>query len=492
MSVLAVVAALASLALTLPRNAPEPVDRELCERALAPAAGTAAEWLRRAQRAVGVPAAGGPLLHLRSRTARELRDQSDRTYPPYITAISASERWVDPATGVERIETEGSPVAILAGPSAAFVARDSAPAAPSDRTHAHLMSERYLDPWLALADWAGSPDVAVAGVCPVRGYPRVVLRRPGEIGPERLFLDRATALPVALARDERHYFLGPEFVAYLYMTWLDVGGGGLYPMAAARIVDGFRETSRTVLPGAAELAPRADGPSLALPDTDLVQSTDPARRFAAGAPDTVRIGADAFLLASPAFTNVVALERDTVFLMDAPAGEERAREDADWIRRLFPGDHPAVLVALNPTWPHVAGLRWWVAHGAIIVSHDLSRPFLERALRRDWSRAPDLLARTSPRPGLRFRGVADSLSLAGGAILLHEIDGTSGEGTLLAYLRGDRFLWSSDHIQSLEHPSIYERQVVETARRIGLEPRWTSGPHFRLEPWSRLTRAVRD
>jgi hypothetical protein len=34
------------------------------------------------------------------------------------------------------------------------------------------------------------------------------------------------------------------------------------------------------------------------------------------------------------------------------------------VGQLFPGHHATMFVAMNPVWPHIAGLRYWVAHGA--------------------------------------------------------------------------------------------------------------------------------
>ena len=49
-----------------------------------------------------------------------------------------------------------------------------------------------------------------------------------------------------------------------------------------------------------------------------------------------------------------------------------------WVGRLFPGHHPIVVVVTDLAWPHVAGVRYWVAMGATIVSHAGSKEFLSQ------------------------------------------------------------------------------------------------------------------
>ena len=121
------------------------------------------------------------------------------------------------------------------------------------------------------------------------------------------------------------------------------------------------------------------------------------------------------MLRNPGYQETLTLARDTVFVFDATQGEARARQDSAWIGKLFPGKHPIVVVVTDLAWPHVAGVRYWVAQGATIVSHRASRPFLERVVDRRWTDQPDLLERVRARGvRLKFRAVDDSLRLAGG------------------------------------------------------------------------------
>ena len=93
------------------------------------------------------------------------------------------------------------------------------------------------------------------------------------------------------------------------------------------------------------------------------------------------------------YTEAVALVGDTAFVLDATPAEARARQDEEWIAKLFHGDHPVVVVVTDLAWPHIAGVRYWVARGATIVSHRASEDSLRRVVERRWTREPDLLER---------------------------------------------------------------------------------------------------
>ena len=203
-------------------------------------------------------------------------------------------------------------------------------------------------------------------------------------------------------------------------------------------------------------------------------------------PDTARVSDNVFVLRNGGYGEVVALDRDTVFVFDATQGEERVRQDSLWIAALFPGHHPVVLVVTDLAWPHVAGVRAWVARGAIVVGHRAARGFLERVVNRRWTLSPDLLERRRAHAVFRFRAVTDSMSLAGGDIVVFPIDGVASEVALAAFVRPAKFLWASDFVQDVSAPTQYVDEVAAAVRRVGVSPSVVAAEHMKLIPWSRV------
>ena len=199
-----------------------------------------------------------------------------------------------------------------------------------------------------------------------------------------------------------------------------------------------------------------------------------------------QVGPKTYLLSNPGYTEAVTEIGNEVFLLDATQGEERGRKDAEAIARLFPGKHNVTVVITDLAWPHVAGLRYWVASGATIIAHKAAREFLQSVVDRRWIASPDLLEQHRKTARLRFVGVDARYSLSGGAISLHPIDGIGSEVALMAYLPGDRFLWASDYIQTVAEPTAYALEVWRAAAREGLSPERTAAEHLPLTPWSRI------
>ena len=452
-----------------------------------------AALLADAIRAIGAGSLKGRALHLRMTDATVQDYQSDRAYPPFFLAFASRESWYQPATGVARFHGNltfpGSEFDLgqtLSGPSATFVGGDTLRPAPT--AHSAALVLRALDPWPVLYDWAASRKVTVLERCPVRDYPRIVLERAGPYGSERLALDPKTSLPVSLEREEPHY-LWQLSVAYVYSNWKQEGGFSI-PSSSFRMVDGAAEVSRTV--ASSEAIPDDSTPSLRAPISPTAMMPEPPGFLRPTAPDSVRVGTATRLLLNPGYTEAVVLVDDTLYLLDATQGEARARADSAAIERLFPGRHPIVLVVTDLAWPHIAGVRYWVARGATVVSHRISRPFLGRVLERRWTRAPDLYERRRAAARFRFRPVDDSLVLGGGKLRIYPIDGISSEGGLMVYVEGDRFLWAGDYVQTVAEPSTYATEVWRAVRRAGIQPARVAAQHLPLTEWSTVDSLARS
>lgn len=414
--------------------------------------------------------------------------ESDRMYPPSLAEVARVDAWFDPATGVERQETHGtiggyqSAIITLGGATASYIVRDTT-LTPSEALHASLYETRPLNVWAMLDDWLAATDVRVEARCVYRDYPSIVLGREGARGRERLYLDPKSGYPVKLDRIEPHYLWGQRHVEFVYSTWQRAGEARL-PGGTFRVEDGVTMVTRTF--GERRLVPRDSAPAMMLPTRSAAMAFAPSAFLVPTRPDTVRVSPSVYLLRNRGYAETIALVRDTVFVFDATQGEARVQQDSAWIATIFPGRHPIVVVVTDLAWPHVAGVRAWVAHGATIVAHRAARGFLEQVVERRWTLAPDLLERRRGKARFRFRSVSDSLVLGGGDILLFPIDGIGSEVALAAFVRPSRFLWASDYIQDLGEPTQYVDEVVAAAARVGVAPELVAAEHIPLTRWDRV------
>lgn len=412
--------------------------------------------------------------------------QSDRPYPPYLWASRQQRVLVGRRHGSVRLEMSMGPttVAMLSDTGRnAVVSPRGAQFVP--RRTPNFTDERAMDPWTVLGDWSAAADVRVVGRCRYRDFDRLVIARGRGPAEERLFLDPQTGYPIKLERRETHALWGDVLAEYTWSIWTPVAGSrALAPQYTFRVVDGEVSQQRHVprfafLP--ADSASLFEFPAAATPLTELPPAV----------PDTVRVGPQTFLLRTPSYTNVVTLQRDTVWVLDAQTNAGRAREDSLWIGRLFPGKYPVVVIVTDLAWPHIGGVRYWVAQGALVASRDRFRPFLERVVGREWRLEPDALTRRRSAAPFRFRAIRDGALFAGGAVRVVPIDGAGSEGALMVYLPNERFLYAGDFVQSGGPDSfsrVYAEEVFAAAARAGLAPTHYAAMHVPLTEWERLPR----
>ena len=455
-----------------------PADR--CEAAPAGWA-SASEWLSRARTSLRFPT-GDSVLSYQGTDTDVYNYQSDRWYAPYSAASSPVDTWFDLSTRVERLAAGGRRPALLMAERAAAIARDTA-ITPSPQAYSAFSSKRGLNPWAIVADWSADPAVKVVGRCWIRDYWRVALSRRGELGDDRLYLDPVSAYPVQLSRTESHYLWGRVRADYKYLTWYDQ----LLPAAASRDIDGIADAYRIYT--TTRLVPRDSAPSFKLPAGVADMPRVVPQFLQAIPPDTIRVSPALFLLRNPGYTEAVALIRDTVWILDATQSEQRAALDSAWIGKLFPGRHPLMLVVTDLAWPHIAGVRYWVAQGATVISHRMSADPLRQVIDRSWRDSTDLLERRRGQVKYRFRPIDQPTDLAGGALRVVPLQGVGSEGGLGAWIPGEKFWWAGDYVQLLDQPTLYGREMIGTVRAAGATPERFGAQHVGLAEWARLLKA---
>ena len=443
--------------------------------------------LARAKEVMRFARANQSLVHYRAVAASEQNYQSDRTYPPFFSAMEVKEVWLDPRSGVERVSTQTTfPGGGPSPPQVSFTDQTRAYALLKEQMRLlprPSLQSRYLNPWNVIADWAAAGDARFAGNDEYRDYPRIVLARVTPDGEQRLFVDPKTGFPLKLDLEEKHYLWGQRHIEYVYTNWT-LSGDVMLPGSSFRLADGKTEISQTF--GDVEIIAPDSAPSLSLPEGPA-PAADALPRFLQPLDlKVVQVGPNTYLLSNPGYTEAVIRVGNEVFLFDATQGEERGRKDAEAIARLFPGKLKVTVVVTDLAWPHIAGLRYWVASGATIIAHKAAREFLQSVLARRWTLAPDLLEQRRKTTHLKFIGVDGPYRLAGGAISLHPIDGIGSEVALIGYLVSDRFLWASDYIQTVSQPTSYAWEVWRAVKRDGLTPERTAAEHLPLTPWSKI------
>jgi glyoxylase-like metal-dependent hydrolase (beta-lactamase superfamily II) len=194
----------------------------------------------------------------------------------------------------------------------------------------------------------------------------------------------------------------------------------------------------------------------------------------------------------------VALVRqpDGIVVLEAPIGSAYSAQVIDAAAAKFPGVPIKAVVTTSDAWPHLGGVREYVARGIPVYALDLNMPILKRLVEATYTTAPDALA-TTPRAPI-WKVVSERTTIGEGATRVDVIPvrGEGSERMMIAYLPGLNLLYASDLLQYNRDRTTFFNPVypAETAAAVqreditGLQQVWAM--HMNPIPWSKVTDAL--
>ena len=194
--------------------------------------------------------------------------------------------------------------------------------------------------------------------------------------------------------------------------------------------------------------------------------------------------------------SVLVEMKDYLIVVEAPHGEQRSLAVIGEVKKLVPNKPIKYLVNTHHHFDHAAGVRTYAAEGATIVTHEINRPYFERAAANSWTLAPDRLAKSKRKP--LFQTMGDNMVLTDGTrtVELYQITGNSHhDGIIMVYLRKEKILIEADVFtpgpEGAEPPKVPNPQSVNleaNVRRLNIDVDRILPIHGRIVPYSELQR----
>ncbi len=337
--------------------------------------------------------------------------------------------------------------------------------------------ERVLFRALAATDLAMAADTTIAG--------RPVRTVAFDHDRDRVYLDRATDLPVAIGLDQRFVddptwgMWGTLRTITVYGTWAWLDGGIRYPMV--RTVYRGGRSIRHVMIRRVELDPPT--PSDSFPITDVLREGFAARdevRLGNGTDSTAWLAPGVLAIPGP-FTVYLVRQGRNYVVLGTPHSRTYMRLVLAEAERWFPGGQPVAAVATSATWPHMAGIGELVARGIpILASPETSSLIREVVAANGGARAP------------RITEVRDSSVIGAGAdrlvLFANHGRGATHEDQLVAWLPERGILYAADLFRPERfEPNLWRQPLAELrelAARHDLVPVRVVSIHISSTPWS--------
>jgi glyoxylase-like metal-dependent hydrolase (beta-lactamase superfamily II) len=190
--------------------------------------------------------------------------------------------------------------------------------------------------------------------------------------------------------------------------------------------------------------------------------------------------------------------KDYLIVVEGPHGELRSLAVIAEVKKLVPNKPIKYLVNTHHHFDHASGVRTYAAEGATIVTHEINRPYFERAAANTWTLAPDRLAKSKKKPV--FQTMGDNMVLTDGtrSVELYQVVGNvHHDGIVMAYLRKEKLLIEADVFTpgpaGAEPPKVPSPAAVNleaNVRRLNLDVDRIVPIHGRIVPYGDLLAAI--
>ncbi len=175
---------------------------------------------------------------------------------------------------------------------------------------------------------------------------------------------------------------------------------------------------------------------------------------------------------------VIAIDfKDYIALVECGQNEPRALAVIAEAKRLIPNKQIRYLINTHSHFDHASGLRTFVAEGSTIVTHQVNKAYLEKALSQPHTLSPDKAQEAGKKPKVEAMG--DKKVLTDGTHVLelyHLKNFGHHDGMIVAYLPKEKVLLEADAYNPqpptatpLNPPSPYTLSLVDNIQRLKLD-----------------------
>jgi len=449
-------------------------------------------------------------IHFQATGYRNALEQSERPEGPYIVEYEeiSESRDLEHGRWTQKMETRWqvqpavkSSIVVADGAVSRSFDNQPVPASHQQLQEAEeqleLGPERVLLTALAAADLRLEPDTIMQSV------PQRVVGFTWKAAPVRLFLNRYTFLPTAVEwksaypSDMFWSAWGDVTTRVYYSLWWLYPGGIHYP----RQWDTFRDNLPDRVLTISELSLNPEFPA-----DEFAIAADERSSFAQRASNTVDdrpLGLPNQPAVEPAkdvvhipgaWNTTLVKQSDGIVVIEAPISSGYSSKVIAEVDRRWPGAPIKAVISTSDSWPHIAGVREYVARGIPVYALDLNLPILQRLVNAPRTSFPDLLAR-SPRTA-DFHAVSEKTVLGDGPnrLELYPLRGETSERQMMVYFPEHKLLYGSDPFQKDGAGEYFYPQTVwevkHAVEREKLQVDTFFMMHMGPTPWSDLDKAA--
>lgn len=177
------------------------------------------------------------------------------------------------------------------------------------------------------------------------------------------------------------------------------------------------------------------------------------------------------------------IQDDGILILEAPISSSYSKSIIEHLKKKHPSLPIKGIVVASDAYPHIAGIREYVAQKIPIYTHRNNEKLLNKVIKSHHRTNPDALELNKMKPIYRF--IDDKLDIKN--ISLYPINGNAGSKMLMVYKHDAKWLYAADLIQKLPDNSFfmpqYLTEVENAVKSNKLEVQKVSAMHLRITKW---------
>ncbi|MFP5380350.1 MAG: MBL fold metallo-hydrolase [Vicinamibacteria bacterium] len=167
--------------------------------------------------------------------------------------------------------------------------------------------------------------------------------------------------------------------------------------------------------------------------------------------------------------SVVIEFNDHLAIVEAPLDEAWSEAVIAAVREAIPGKTIRYVINTHHHADHAGGLRTYVAEGAVVVTHEINRPFYERLWLTPRTLAPDRLSASARAPSFITVDDWHEFTDLRRVVEVHHVAGNGhDDGLLMVWLPRERILIQADAPAEGDDLDVYAANLEANIERLGL------------------------
>jgi hypothetical protein len=445
-------------------------------------------------------------IHFEASVVRNELEQSERPEGPYIVESDQIEEWRGLKTGAWKrsskahvaMQPEFDMTAVVSG-GAASLQYDGHAVPASGEQLQNAAEALALSPERVLITASESLDLHQIPDLVLQGVPHHAVQFTWKDMPIRVYLNADTHLPTEVEWSSAYPFgifwsVWGDVATRVYYSFWWLQDGIHYPLQADVVRNGMPDQTITIT--------KLDfNPSFAADEFSI--ATEARSAFAARAEKTIddRSPGEAItelapgiLLIPGAWNTTIIRQEDGIVILEAPISSGYSAKVIQLAEKHFPGMRIKAVITTSDSWPHIGGVREYVAERVPVYVLDRTVPLVERLIHAPRTQFPDHLAQKPTLPVLQPVSGKTAIGSGPNRIEIYPIHGETSERQLMVYFPQFKLLYGSDPFQELENGKLFYPQTVSELADAVTRERLTVERFFMMHigpnPWSRILQVL--